>query len=378
MMTLLWIYLIAIVVTFVLCRIYCWQCGDEWHRFDRAVALLYSLIWPIFLPVLFVLMHGEHNENVKAELHSEKVEAEWELTRIDVDGNPISSFEDRLEVKKIKFWGGLECRKRQAINNRDKEWFQIIESILGFHPVSTTEALNKGIAKIRELRKQINPLDKIKKLVDKQEELENHKFETWGPGLCKLCGKSKVREVLSPKHKNIYVLMCHGFEIPVEILNSGEKECSLFIFNKELVKKISNVAAKALGLTPIAESKQSRPLTATEAIMAEEDKKVIGHLQKAANSVKTERDMSKRQIFMGNGDYSMARCHELTSDLHRAFNILSAIQQAPRAIDPEESCKQYENDVIDGRIELKIIAEKIVMGLTGQKIHIPWVKQKDE
>ena len=104
---LLWIYLAGLVITLVLCRIFCWQCGDIWRRFDRVAALLFSLVWPIFLPLLIVLMSAEHHENVEAELHSEKVEAEWELTRVDAYGKPISSFED-IEVKKIKFWDELE------------------------------------------------------------------------------------------------------------------------------------------------------------------------------------------------------------------------------------------------------------------------------
>ena len=44
------------------------------------------------------------------------------------------------------------CLIRQAVNDRDREWFQIIESILDFHPVSMTEALNKGLEKVRKLK----------------------------------------------------------------------------------------------------------------------------------------------------------------------------------------------------------------------------------
>jgi len=40
----------------------------------------------------------------------------------------------------------------QAIDNRDREWFQIIESILNFHPVSMTEALKRGIKKVRKIK----------------------------------------------------------------------------------------------------------------------------------------------------------------------------------------------------------------------------------
>lgn len=33
----------------------------------------------------------------------------------------------------------------EALADRDLEWFQIIESFAGFHPVSMTDALNRGI-----------------------------------------------------------------------------------------------------------------------------------------------------------------------------------------------------------------------------------------
>lgn len=58
----------------------------------------------------------------------------------------------------------------QIICERDKEWFQIIESILNFHPVSMTEALKVGIDRMKnknELIRQLN--ERIKKL----EEIES-------------------------------------------------------------------------------------------------------------------------------------------------------------------------------------------------------------
>lgn len=42
------------------------------------------------------------------------------------------------------------AEKTEIRDERDKKWFQIIESILDFHPVSMTEALNKGIAKVKQ------------------------------------------------------------------------------------------------------------------------------------------------------------------------------------------------------------------------------------
>jgi len=41
---------------------------------------------------------------------------------------------------------------RSALEERDREWFQIIESIAGFHPVSITDALQQGIARAKNLR----------------------------------------------------------------------------------------------------------------------------------------------------------------------------------------------------------------------------------
>ncbi len=54
---------------------------------------------------------------------------------------------------------------RQIICERDKEWFQIIESIFNFHPVSMTEALKIGIDRTKtknQLIRQLN--ERIKKL----------------------------------------------------------------------------------------------------------------------------------------------------------------------------------------------------------------------
>jgi len=44
----------------------------------------------------------------------------------------------------------------------DREWFQIIESIFDFHPVSMTDALNTGIEKMKNIKKILSSLPKTK------------------------------------------------------------------------------------------------------------------------------------------------------------------------------------------------------------------------
>jgi hypothetical protein len=39
-----------------------------------------------------------------------------------------------------------------AIKQNELEWYQIIESILNFHPASKTDALKQGIEKIKLLK----------------------------------------------------------------------------------------------------------------------------------------------------------------------------------------------------------------------------------
>lgn len=43
-------------------------------------------------------------------------------------------------------------------HENDLEWFQIIESVLGFHPVSKTDALKRGIEKIKTLKHERNKI----------------------------------------------------------------------------------------------------------------------------------------------------------------------------------------------------------------------------
>jgi hypothetical protein len=49
-------------------------------------------------------------------------------------------------------------RLEEVTQERDKEWFQVIESILGFHPVSMTEALRIGIERIKKQKQRIQRL----------------------------------------------------------------------------------------------------------------------------------------------------------------------------------------------------------------------------
>ena len=52
-------------------------------------------------------------------------------------------------------------RLEQSAQEIDKEWFQVIESILGFHPVSMTEALRIGIERIKKQRQRIKRLEEL-------------------------------------------------------------------------------------------------------------------------------------------------------------------------------------------------------------------------
>jgi hypothetical protein len=74
-----------------------------------------------------------------------------------------------------------ESDVREIIRERDKEWFQIIESILNFHPISMTEALKIGIARTKtknQLIRQLN--ERIKRLEDAGDALcENSNPSRW-------------------------------------------------------------------------------------------------------------------------------------------------------------------------------------------------------
>ncbi len=76
----------------------------------------------------------------------------------------------------------------------------------------------------------------------------------------------------------------------------------------------------------------------------------------------------KNQIFMGNGDHSLAQMGHLYTLLGEAFTTLGGIQQPPRCIDPKEAFDQYDEDIKNGDIELESIANEIYVALTGRKV----------
>lgn len=76
-----------------------------------------------------------------------------------IDGNPWvnAPFAVNLELE-LKAANDRIKRLEVAIQERDKEWFQVIQSILGFHPVSMTEALRIGIERIKKQKQLIKRL----------------------------------------------------------------------------------------------------------------------------------------------------------------------------------------------------------------------------
>ena len=58
-------------------------------------------------------------------------------------------------------------RLEQSAQEIDKEWFQVIESILGFHPVSMTEALRIGIERIKKQKQRIKRLEEAGDAMEK-------------------------------------------------------------------------------------------------------------------------------------------------------------------------------------------------------------------
>jgi hypothetical protein len=71
---------------------------------------------------------------------------------------------------------------------------------------------------------------------------------------------------------------------------------------------------------------------------------------------------------MGAGEHSLAQMGHLYSQLARAFDVLSGIQQPPMCTEPKEAFDQHSQDVKDGELELDYIAEEIFLALTGKKI----------
>jgi hypothetical protein len=56
------------------------------------------------------------------------------------------------------------CRLRAEVawwKEHELEWFQVIESIHNFHPVSQTEALQGGIARVKRLKAKLASLEEV-------------------------------------------------------------------------------------------------------------------------------------------------------------------------------------------------------------------------
>lgn len=64
----------------------------------------------------------------------------------------------------------------------------------------------------------------------------------------------------------------------------------------------------------------------------------------------------KSQIFMGNGESSMAECYSLVTSLHEALSYISALQQAPRSDMTDEQTQHIEDT-----------AQNIYTALTGRR-----------
>jgi len=75
----------------------------------------------------------------------------------------------------------------------------------------------------------------------------------------------------------------------------------------------------------------------------------------------------RKQLFMGNGEQSLAQVGHLYLRLGQALTTLGGIQQPPRPCDPKEACEEWEQEVEDGEHEIKQIAKEIHVALTGEK-----------
>jgi len=78
-------------------------------------------------------------------------------------------------------------------------------------------------------------------------------------------------------------------------------------------------------------------------------------------------DFGKKRIFMGAGDHSLAYMGYLHSQLEKAFVMLGGIQQPPSCHEPEEACRQHQNDVWEGEYSVECIAKEICIALTGKE-----------
>ena len=100
----------------------------------------------------------------------------------------------------LGFWAGLRFARKKvgkpaaadafrkgyqvAQTDRDLEWFQIIESLMGFHPVSMTDALDSGIAwvkkrgaRLREIKNACGEVFELLEFHDGSEEVPRDGME---------------------------------------------------------------------------------------------------------------------------------------------------------------------------------------------------------
>ena len=93
-----------------------------------------------------------------------RTDAVWERIATDTTGElePDVEFSTLARMLECELQEVKERIKRleEVTQERDKEWFQVIESILGFHPVSMTEALHIGIERIKKQKQRIKQLEK--------------------------------------------------------------------------------------------------------------------------------------------------------------------------------------------------------------------------
>jgi len=73
------------------------------------------------------------------------------------------------------------------------------------------------------------------------------------------------------------------------------------------------------------------------------------------------------QVFMGNGDFSLAQMGHLYNLLSRGFDLLGEMQQPPTCHESEEAHEQHAMTIGDYEYELELIAKEISAGLTGKR-----------
>ena len=92
-----------------------------------------------------------------------RTDAVWERIATDTTGElePDVEFSTLARMLECELQEAKERIKRleEVTQERDKEWFQVIESILGFHPVSITDALRIGIERIKKQKQRIKRLE---------------------------------------------------------------------------------------------------------------------------------------------------------------------------------------------------------------------------